>query len=724
MHARRTAGIGAALALAVVCASSATAQVHEGKTIVTAALVASTTAVGRTTPFTLGVHLKVAPGWHVYWENPGDTALPIEIDWKAPAGVRISPLRWPVPKHYTETGGVTVYGYENETVLLATATPTGTDNGPVVIGAHAKWLVCELVCLPGEATLNLTLRRGTPSAAPAAALLSQFERRVPEAAARSPLKVTSATIVPGPELRGTIRIELEGGAVRQFFPRTIPGHTISHGAVVASGGTITIPIEADEKGPAPTTVSGVAVVGAQAFELTAALTAAKDLAPPSVSTSAASAAWLDQPFNISSQDRQLSLGLVLLFALAGGLLLNVMPCVLPVISIKVLGFVQQAKESRAQVRLLGFAFSAGVVASFWVLAAAVWALRAAGEQIGWGFQFQSPGFLVFMTIVVTAFAMNLFGAFEIAGPAIAGGTAAGGAVRGAFWHGALATLLATPCSAPFLGTALGFAFAQSTPAMFATLTAVGVGLALPYLLLSLNSGWLRFVPRPGAWMVRFRQAMGFLLLATAVWLLSVLGAQRGPSAIVATLTLMTAVAFAIWLGAGGGPRLRRHRLVGAAAGILVTSLALVWTARQLADNVSVTVAAAPVNSDGQPWTRFTPAELQRRVESGETVFLDFTAEWCWNCKVNERAVLDTAFMRAEFQRRGVTPMKADWTMRDPDITRLLAKFGRAGVPFYVVFPAGKLTEPIVLSEVITRASVVAALERAGGSGGGDRNSGS
>ncbi|HXG71915.1 MAG TPA: thioredoxin family protein, partial [Gemmatimonadaceae bacterium] len=505
------------------------------------------------------------------------------------------------------------------------------------------------------------------------------------------------------------------------------GYTISHGAVVASGGTITIPIEADEEGPAPSTISGVAVVGEQAFELSAALTAGagqQAVQATASFTSAASAAWLDQPFTISNQDRPLSLGLVLLFALAGGLLLNVMPCVLPVISIKVLGFVQQANESRSRVRLLGFAFCAGVIASFWVLAAAVWALRAAGEQIGWGFQFQSPGFLVFMTIVLMVFAMNLFGAFEISGPAIAGGPTSGGALSGAFWHGALATLLATPCSAPFLGTALGFAFAQSTPAMFATLTAVGVGLALPYLLLSLNSGWLRFVPRPGAWMIRFRQAMGFLLIATAVWLLSVLGAQRGPSAIVATLALMTAVAFAIWLSAGEGPRLRRHRLVGAAVGILVTSLALVWTARQLADNVSVTVAAAPVSRDGQPWTRFTPAELQRRVGSGETVFLDFTAEWCWNCKVNERAVLDTPSMRAEFQRRGVTPMKADWTMRDPDITRLLAKFGRAGVPFYVVFPAGKLPEPIVLSEVITSASVIAALERAGGSGAADRNSGS
>jgi thiol:disulfide interchange protein DsbD len=735
-------------ALVVVCAATAAAQVHEGRTIVTARLIADTASVQPGRPFTAGVHLTVAPGWHVYWENPGDTALPIEVQWQLPPGATVSPLRWPAPERFEEQGGVTVFGYERETLLLATVTPPPSiPGGSLTLQAKAKasWLVCELLCLPGEALVALTLPVGDAVPSQDAATLRTFAAKVPKEGAEAGVRITAArTWKDGERWLVTAELETGGRRIVRFFPRTIEGFLIDHGRIAVRGNAVELSADPDEPHLVPRRLDGVVVTDRGSFDVAANLNEERPGAapvalgepppdppseplsgPPSASGSTpagveptappAGGDWLERDFTTGAQSKTLSLAALVFFALVGGLLLNVMPCVLPVISLKVLSFVQQAGQERRRTRILGLAFAAGILVSFWVLAAAVVIIRATAEQIGWGFQFQSPGFVLVMSAVVLVFAMNLFGVFEIGGFAFAGPAAAAQGAGGAFTHGVLATILATPCTAPFLGTAIGFAFTQSAGVLFLAFTAAAFGLALPYVLLAWHPGWLRSLPRPGAWLIRFKQAMGFVLLATVIWLLSILGAQLGPEGVVWSLVFLMFVALAVWIVGQVRP------VAGAVARVVWLGIAVVLVAggyvwaleRELRWREPVLATGEVDAGEGIAWQPFSLDDLQRRVERGETVFVDFTADWCWSCKVNERTVLASSRVRERLRELGVTPVKADWTNRNPEITRLLAKFGRAGVPFYAIFPAGRLSEPVALSEVITPASVVDALDRAG-----------
>lgn len=737
-------------ALLVLLASTASAQVHEGKTIVSARLVADVTSVQPGRPFTVGVHLTVAPGWHVYWENPGDTALPIQVGWELPAGVTSSSLRWPQPERYQEDGGVTVFGYERETMLLSTISPpSARTDGPLVLKAKADWLVCEKLCIPGEASLTLTLPAGDGSPSPEAASIASFAAKVPKAGADAGVKITTASVQKG-DGRWTFTLNVDAGGRRvvRFFPRTIDGFMIDHGKIAVTGSTIRFSAEPDDERVSASRLTGVIVTNRGSFDVSAPLTpgAAAELpaavqppvkaadsvagassastdpaaavvasAPPTAMPSVPSDDWLARDFTTSGASTHVPFGMLLLFAALGGLLLNIMPCVLPVISLKILGFVHQAGHDPRRTRLLGLMFAAGVILSFWILVAAIAIVRATGEQIGWGFQFQSPVFVLAMSVIVLVFAMSLFGVFEISGPALSGSAAGGQGPGGAFAHGMLATVLATPCTAPFLGTAIGFAFTQSLGVLFLAFTASAVGLALPYVLLSWHPGWLRWLPKPGAWMIRFKQAMGFVLLATVVWLLSVLGAQLGPEGVVWSLVFLVAVGFAVWMiGQIPHAASRGVRVGWQVAALAIAAGTYVWAMEsELRWREPVSDISTETSSGGTPWERFSLADLQQRVERGETVFVDFTADWCWSCKVNERTVLASSGVQARIRDLNVTTVKADWTRRNPEITRLLAKFGRVGVPFYVVFPANRLTEPIALSEVITPASVIDALDRAG-----------
>ncbi|HXH06540.1 MAG TPA: protein-disulfide reductase DsbD domain-containing protein [Vicinamibacterales bacterium] len=736
---RRAPGLVAALLLP---AAAAAAQVHEGRTIVTARLVADTVRFRPGVPFTAGIHFAIEPGWHVYWENPGDTALPIRVSWKV-GGARVSPIRWPTPHRFEEAGGVTVFGYEREAMLLAAVTPATSTAGALTLRADVEWLVCETVCLPGAAGLTLTLPRGDPDPAPDAPAIRRFAAMVPADGAKRGVAIERATArrVADRWLM-TLVLQTGGGRLQAFFPRRLPGFAIEHGAIAIRGDTVELAASPEEAGGSPQRISGVAVTDRGSFDVSAKLSTGGSLsrsvsresvpAParvptpaPTVSGAAAAAPtdgsaegsgedWLEREFAPGRAAARGSLAVLLLGALLGGLILNLMPCVLPMISVKILGFVHQAKSDAGATRLLALAFAAGVLVSFWILAVAVVVARAAGQQVGWGFQFQSPWFLLVMSSVVLVFALNLFGVFEVSGPVLGGPILRRQGPAGAFLHGTLATTLATPCTAPFLGTAIGFGLTQSVGVVLLVFTAAGLGLALPYVLLSCYPATLRWLPRPGPWLARFRQAMGFLLLAALVWLLSLFGARFGPEGVVWTLVFLLIVAFAVWLAAPAWAIGSRGPRIGAAAAALaLIGMGYVWTLevelRWRADAARDVRAA-----DGGPiWQAFSLAELRRRVEGGETVFVNFTADWCWSCKVNERTVLQTSRVRRRMRELNVTAMKADWTERNPEITRLLAKFGRAGVPFYAVFPAGRLTEPIGLSEIITPASVVEALERAG-----------
>ncbi len=727
-------------------ASLVWAQMHQGRQIVTARLVADVAAIQPGRSFTVGLYFRIEPGWHIYWENSGDAGLPIRVRWNVPEGFHVSPLRWPTPRRYTESGGMTAFGYQDEAMLLVTLTPPASlPEGEVPLEAAADWLVCKEVCIPGRAKLQLTLPVGQATPSPEAELIARFEKALPQAASRSPIRVVRAEWVPQGAKKGMIRLDLSGRvAVRDFFPRRLEGATIQHGGVRVTGRSILIPVEQETGAAIGKVVSGIVLTERGAYELRATVseTSAPTASGPVASASAppptsekseeevaseaapdgralGSAGWLNLPFRVKGQqERSHSLGLILLLAVLGGMILNITPCVLPVLSIKILSFLHQAGGDRQRARLMGVSFAAGVLVSLWALALVVMGLRATGEQIGWGFQFQSPTFVVVISTVIFVFALNLFGVFEFRGPSVGRWSEKSGLV-GAFLSGVLATTLATPCTAPFLGTAVGFAFAQPGSLIFLIFTAIALGLALPYIVLSWNPGWLRFVPRPGMWMVRFKQAMGFLLLGALLWLLDVLGSQMGLEAVIWTGVFLLFVAVAVWLIGHLEPQagLRRRWGTWGLAALLVVG-GYVWAfEKELrwreARAVAAEVPAKETGSDDIAWKPFSLADIEQRVRRGETVFIDFTADWCWNCKVNERTVLQSEAVRRKMRELRVTAIKADWTNRNPEITQMLQKFGRSGVPFYVIFPAGRLTEPITLPEILTPGLVIQALEEAG-----------
>lgn len=407
-----------------------------------------------------------------------------------------------------------------------------------------------------------------------------------------------------------------------------------------------------------------------------------------------------------------SLALMLLFAFLGGLILNLMPCVLPVLSLKVMAFVRQSGESRGRSIALGSAFSAGAIASFWALAALVVAARAAGESVGWGFQFQSPAFVAVMAVIVTAFALNLFGVFELYLPGKANQAfhEAGGkeGLSGAFFTGAFMTLLATPCTAPFLGTALGFAFSQSSGTLFLIFSAVGLGLAAPYQILSSFPRLMAWVPKPGKWMLHFKQFMGFPLLFTVAWLLWVLGKQTGVEFVVWMLAYLMLVALAAWVyGAFAPVGSPWSRLISVAL-LNLMLLALGWQNLLREPFKHAMGPVSSISSDG--WEPYSESRIAELTKSGKSVFVDFTAEWCWTCKVNERVVLGDSAVEAAFIKSGVVKMKADWTRKDPAITAALKRFERSGVPYYVLY-SPKFQKPMALGEVITPSGIVEALNK-------------
>ncbi len=428
---------------------------------------------------------------------------------------------------------------------------------------------------------------------------------------------------------------------------------------------------------------------------------------------------LDQKFTVEgSAEKPQSLLAYLALAFIGGMILNVMPCVLPVIAIKVLSFFEQARDEPARVRLMGLTFTAGIVSSFMVLAGVVIALQATGRSVGWGFQFQYPGFLIAMSALVLLFAMSLFGLFYVSMP---GGSkvdqlANKEGYSGTFFKGVLATILSTPCTAPFLGTALGFAFAQPWWTVALIFFTIGLGMSLPYLLLTAKPEWMRFMPKPGVWMEKFKESLGFVLLATVAWLLGVLGSELGIEGIIGTTYFLIALAFAAWL-VGRFTDLtseQGRKITVYSISIAIVAVAFYFFVYPLP---GIGLKAQPVekaNADSPiKWQPFSVEALDKELSQHKTVLLDFTADWCLTCKFNEKTVLNSAPVVAKIRALNVVPMQADWTVQDPKITALLNKFNRSGVPLYVIFPANQPNKPIVLPEVINQQMVLEKLEEAG-----------
>ncbi len=531
---------------------------------------------------------------------------------------------------------------------------------------------------------------------------------------------------------GAVEFVTSGPGSPDFYPEEsgdlLPGRT----AVSAAPKQIamTVPLTATQPVTQAVTVRGTLLYALAGGALHAGVIEIS-VPPESVSVGTTSGtpagSILDRNFEISrTSGGTQPLILYLFFAFLGGLLLNIMPCVLPVIALKVFGLVKMAGDRPARIRGLGFSFAAGILASFLALAMVVIILQLAGQQVGWGFQFQEPRFVIAMAALVFAFGLSLFGVFEInlPGSAVMGISSAvahqkGSGYSASFGEGVFATVLATPCTAPFLGSALGFAFAQPWWVILLIFTCVAAGMAIPYVVLTARPAWIRFLPKPGAWMVSAQQFMGFLMMATLLWLLYILGKQMGMEAVIWTGAFLLTVGFACWLigkFATLAASRRAYWLTWIAAVLLVVGGYLLFLVSALDINTAIAVESSGIPAaaagEGIEWKQFSLAGLEEDLKGDRPVFLDFTAEWCLTCKVNEKTVLDAKEVIDRFHALNVLAVRADWTNRNADITRLLSKFGRSGVPLYVIFPPGRSGTPIVLPEVITRGIVLDALDKA------------
>ncbi|MEK6806947.1 MAG: thioredoxin family protein [Pseudomonadota bacterium] len=625
----------------------------------------------------VALRLKPEAGWHTYWINPGDAGYATTLEWNLPTGFSASPMVWPHPELHT-LGELTTYGYGAETLHRVVLTvPAGAlPNQPVALEAKAKWLVCsEEVCIPGEAALKLTLPLSdapTPDPRWAAAFADAREKTPKDADA---LKAEFS--LSGKQLLLKVEgLSAADAARAQFFPTA--SNLVDHSArqhLAFDDRTLRFTQDLSTYLPAavPQTISGVLVVQDRDHSTAYSINAVPGEASPPSSPAP----------GLASQGLPLILG----FALLGGLILNLMPCVFPVLSLKALALVETREASRAENRAQALAYTAGVVISCAAVASVLIGLRAGGEAIGWGFQLQSPVFVGLMVYLLFALGLALSGVAEFGAGLMNLGDALtrSRGLAGSFFTGVLALVVASPCTAPFMGTALGFALTQSAPVALLIFSTLGLGLALPFLLLGFFPRLAGFLPKPGAWMLRFRQWMAFPLYLSAVWLLWVLMRQTGADAAALTLIGLVLIAFALTV--------KQNILKWVA---LAAALTLLWVAAQ-----KPTVES----SDPQAWSPARVAELRAQ---GRTIFVDFTADWCLTCKVNERVVLHTEAVQAAFAKNKVAFLVADWTNPDEAIAQELSRFNRPGVPMYLVYVNGG--EPKLLPQVLTPDIVISALE--------------
>lgn len=702
--------------LALACAAPTTAlalptAVGSSKNV-TVTLVSERDAVEPGRPLVVGLQLQMAPDWHTYWLNPGDSGLPTRIKWRLPEGFEAGPLQWPRPQRIP-ADPLMSYGYEGQVLLLTEIrTPSAFAEPQATLAARVDWLECKEACLPGKAELELRLPVTRAEASPLAEWAPAFR------AARASLPLEPKGVEVEAALQGDVLTlavnDSPGARSAYFFPAK--ADAIDHAAaqrIEAGGSGFRLQIPRAANAPELESLAGVLELDGRAYAIDVSVRPAAAAATPSAAgaeTPAATAApaTLDRATSLGAVAS--SLPVALAFAFLGGLLLNLMPCVLPVLSLKVMGFVRHGGESRQGAIRHGLAFALGVLVFFWILAGALLALRAGGQQIGWGFQLQSPAFVVFLAALFLLVALNLFGVFEVGQSltAAANLTAGGGGLAKSFWSGALATIVATPCTAPFMGSAMGFAISEPAWSTLLVFSALGLGMAAPYLVLAASPRLLRLLPRPGRWMETFKQAMGFPMLATVVFLVWLLGRQIGLNAAASLLGSLLSIAMGAWLyGRGMLPNASaRGRLasIGLGGALVVGGLLFGMARAQAA------ASALPTQADAHGWQPYSEQRLLELRRAGTPVFVDFTADWCLTCQVNDRVALSRPEVQARFREEGVVLMKGDWTLRDEAITRALAGHGRQGVPLYVLYGRGADAPARLLPEVLTPGVVLSALE--------------
>jgi thiol:disulfide interchange protein len=654
-------------------------------------------------PVWLGLAIEHAPHWHTYWKNPGDSGLPTTLNWQLPAGATAGEIAWPTPNRLP-VGPLVNYGYEGGLLLPVPVTlPADFQADALNVRLSAQWLVCKDVCIPQQGEFALRVPAKASTAGHAAAFAAAWAAQPKDAADAA---VRAELVNDAKALRVSIGglPEALRGKELAFFAEA--AGVIDHAAKVAGrwdGATwlADVPIspqrfESPTQMHAVLTAPGVAAGSRVNLAIAGAWPALAATAAPALQAPAEATA------PAAPSGASFGLGLALLFAFIGGALLNLMPCVFPILSLKVLGFAGNAHSRRALAGG-GLAYSAGVVLSFVALAGLLIALKSGGEQIGWGFQLQSPGFVAALAVLFTAIALNLAGLFEFGSilPSSAASLRLRHPLADSFLTGVLAVAVASPCTAPFMGAALGFAFTLPAAQALLVFAVLGAGMALPYLAMCIWPAVARAMPKPGAWMATFKSVMAFPMLATVVWLVWVLGQQTGIDGAASLLGVLVALAFALWAW-GRVDSERPARLVWSGIGVLLLGLSLTWA---LPTWREAQAAPAAANATWQPWSAERVAALSAE---GRTVFVDFTAAWCVTCQVNKRTTLGDARLLAELQTRQVALLRADWTRRDAAISNELARLGRNGVPVYAIYRPGQAA-PTVLPELLTVQTVLNAL---------------
>jgi len=668
--------------------------------------------VGPGKPVWVGLQLAHQPEWHTYWKNSGDSGLPTQLQWTLPRGVTAGEIAWPVPKKIP-IGTLANYGYEG-TVLLPVPLAIGPDFQPsplareLEVKLQATWLVCKKECIPEDGQFVLRLPLNGSTAMHAQAFDAAF------AAQPRPLPQVPGGAIPAStaQIAGdALEIRVQGlpvsvrGERLEFFPETPEViQTAGEWTQAWQGAvwTARVPLS-PQRSASPSVMPVVLARGGEGWraELKVVGTWPATAAPTAVSPA------LEEALRRNAQEQPLQapgpgigLAAALLGALLGGLVLNLMPCVFPVLAIKVVGFASHAQDVRGR-RLAGLAYTAGVVLSFLALGVLLLALRAAGEQLGWGFQLQSPLVVAALAALFTLIGLNLAGVFEFGAllPSSVASMEVRHPVGNAFLSGVLAVAIASPCTAPFMGASLGLAVTLPPAQALLVFGSLGLGMALPYLAASALPAVARLLPRPGPWMDVFRRLMAFPMFATVAWLVWVLGQQSGIDGAGALLALLVGLSLLVWTLTLRG----RARVVLTAVAVLALA-GLGWTAGPQLLQPPPAPSAARADGDWQPWS---PGKVEQLVAAGQPVFVDFTAAWCVTCQYNKKTTLADEELLADLRRHRVALLRADWTRRDPAITATLASLGRNGVPVYVVYRQGRA--PVVLSEVLGVEEVRAAI---------------
>ncbi len=657
-------------------------------------LIASVDGVHSGEEILVGLQQLIIPDWHTYWKNSGDSGLPTTITYDLPKGSSVSDILWPVPEHIT-LGPVTNYGYSHEVVLLSKLKIPAdvVVDSSFALKAKVKWLVCKEECIPQEAELQLdlpVLSRGVKG--------GHGSPLIANALAALPLES------PWPfrlQAQGEhLYLNVQGLAKSKALINKILFYPDAWGKVVhneqqilsVAGDSLQLQLKiGDEPLRQGEVLSGVLAVTEETNNglITRGYSVSVPLTPAPVTES-----------NDTGVD--LLLGTALVLALLGGLILNLMPCVFPVLSIKALSLIQQADNDPLETRLHGWAYTGGIQLSFLLLGVLLIVLKSGGAEIGWGFQFQSPLFVLLVAYLLFAVGLSLSGVFTIGGSIVGVGSnlARRSGYTGSFFTGVLASIVATPCTAPFMGAALGFALTQPPLIQMAVFQSLGLGLALPYLFLSHWPSLQQRLPKPGIWMERLKQGFAFPMYAASVWLVWVLAQQAGTNAIAFALAGMVAIAFAAWLYEITKLSATKTRFSGASVATLALFAALfgsIYAINSLAANVQT----GGVLSHDQNWEPYSSSRLKELRAAGKPVFINFTAAWCISCLVNEKVALSQKAVIDSFKHEGITYLKGDWTNRDVEITRVLADFDRSGVPLYLFYPAGTAEKPIILPQILT-----------------------